>query len=134
MIYSILIALFESLNIDSEEFGRQLYNLNRIALNNLSIDNQTKARKYSTLSKLEKIEKVHISKKNYLKYQNKLNKFAINKLYGIIQMGVVLLIPVIAMYNGQRGHIPKMNKIMKWLFYLYYPMHLFIIGYIQYIR
>ena len=69
------------LNIDSEEFGRQLYNLNRIALNNLSIDNQTKARKYSTLSKLEKIEKVHISKKNYLKYQNKLNKFAINKLY-----------------------------------------------------
>lgn len=59
--------------------------------------------------------------------------FALDKLYGIIQMGVILSIPVIMMYNGQRGHNPKMNKIMKWLFYIYYPLHLFIIGYIQYI-
>lgn len=60
--------------------------------------------------------------------------FALNKFYGIIQMGVILSIPVIMMYNGQRGQSPKINKIMKWLFYIYYPLHLFIIGYIQYVR
>lgn len=60
--------------------------------------------------------------------------FALDKLYGIIQMGVIFSIPVIMMYNGQRGHSSKINKIMKWLFYIYYPLHLFIIGYIQYIR
>lgn len=59
--------------------------------------------------------------------------FALDKLYGIIQMGVILSIPVIMMYNGHRGQSPRINKIMKWLFYIYYPLHLFIIGYIQYI-
>ena len=59
--------------------------------------------------------------------------FAISKIYGIIQMAVVLAIPIIMMYNGQRGSNPKINKIMKWFFYIYYPLHLFIIGYIQFI-
>jgi hypothetical protein len=57
--------------------------------------------------------------------------FALDKLYGIIQMGVILAIPFIMMYNGQRGSNPRINRFMKWLFYLYYPLHLFIIGYIQ---
>ncbi|MBR3817009.1 MAG: conjugal transfer protein TraX [Clostridia bacterium] len=57
--------------------------------------------------------------------------FALDRLYGIIQTGVIFSIPVIMMYNGQRGHNPEMNKIMKWLFYIYYPLHLFIIGYVQ---
>lgn len=69
------------LNVNSEEFGRQLYNLNKIALNTLSNDRPKKVRKYSQLSKLDHIEKVHISKNNYLLYQKKLSKFAINKLY-----------------------------------------------------
>jgi hypothetical protein len=60
--------------------------------------------------------------------------FALDKLYGLIQMAVVLAIPVIMMYNGQRGSNPKINKIMKWFFYIYYPLHLFIIGFIQFIR
>ncbi len=60
--------------------------------------------------------------------------FALDKLYGIIQMGVVLAIPIIMMYNGQRGHNQKINTIMKWLFYIYYPLHLFIIGWIQLVR
>ena len=59
--------------------------------------------------------------------------FALDKLYGLIQMAVVLSVPVIMMYNGQRGSNPKINKIMKWFFYIYYPLHLFIIGYIQFI-
>lgn len=69
------------INVDSEEFGRQLYNLNKIALNNLCNKRPKEVRKYSTINKLDKIEKVHISKHNYLRYQQRLNKFAINKLY-----------------------------------------------------
>lgn len=58
--------------------------------------------------------------------------FALDKLYGLIQMAVVLSIPVIMMYNGQRGHSDKINRIMKWSFYVYYPLHLFVIGCIQF--
>ena len=58
--------------------------------------------------------------------------FAIDKTYGILQMGVVLSIPVIAMYNGKRGKNPKINKFMKWFFYIFYPAHLFVIGLINY--
>ena len=58
--------------------------------------------------------------------------FALDKIYGIIQMAVVLTIPVLAMYNGERGKSATVNKIMKWVFYLYYPVHLLIIGIISY--
>lgn len=59
--------------------------------------------------------------------------FAIDKIYGILQMGVVLSIPIIAMYNGNRGKNEKINKFMKWFFYIFYPLHLFIIGLINYL-
>ena len=59
--------------------------------------------------------------------------FALNKIYGLIQMAVVLAIPVIMMYNGQRGHSKRINNIMKWLFYIYYPLHLLIIGWVQFV-
>lgn len=58
--------------------------------------------------------------------------FAIDKAYGVLQMGVLLSIPVIAMYNGKRGKNPKINKFMKWFFYIFYPVHLFVIGLINY--
>ena len=54
--------------------------------------------------------------------------FAIDKVYGILQMAVVLSIPIIYAYNGERGKNIKFNKFMKWFFYIYYPLHLFIIG------
>lgn len=57
--------------------------------------------------------------------------FALDKVYGLIQMAVVLAVPVLMLYNGQRGNNPKINKIMKWVFYIYYPLHLAIIGLIQ---
>lgn len=59
--------------------------------------------------------------------------FAIDKIYGLIQMAVVLSIPIIMMYNGKRGNNQRLNQIMKWLFYIYYPLHLFVIGWIQFI-
>ena len=57
--------------------------------------------------------------------------FAIDWVYGLVQMGVVLAIPFIKLYNGERGKSPRINKFMKWLFYIYYPLHLAILGTIQ---
>ncbi len=54
--------------------------------------------------------------------------FALNKFYGIIQMGVVFAIPLLMMYSGKRGNNPKLNSSMKWFFYVYYPLHLFLIS------
>lgn len=59
--------------------------------------------------------------------------FALSKVYGLIQLGVVLAIPVIALYNGERGKYPTVNKFMKWLFYIYYPTHLIVIWLISYL-
>ena len=57
--------------------------------------------------------------------------FAIDWVYGLVQMGVVLAIPFIKLYNGKRGKSPRINKFMKWFFYIYYPLHLAILGTIQ---
>lgn len=57
--------------------------------------------------------------------------FAISEVYGLLQMGVVLAIPVLRRYNGQRGRDPRFHRVMKWLFYWYYPLHLFVLGWIQ---
>ena len=54
--------------------------------------------------------------------------FAIDKVYGILQMAVILAIPIIMMYNGKRGGGDKVNRLMKWGFYIYYPLHLLVIG------
>lgn len=59
---------------------------------------------------------------------------AIDKIYGLLQMSVVLAIPIIMMYNGQRGPNREVNNVMKWLFYVYYPLHLFIIGFAQLLK
>ena len=48
----------------------------------------------------------------------------VNKTYGIIQLFVIISYPLLKQYNGQKG---KVNW-MKWFFYLYYPLHLIIIG------
>lgn len=59
--------------------------------------------------------------------------FAIDKVYGILQMTVVVSIPILMMYNGQRGKNAAVNHAMKWLFYIYYPLHLVIIGILKYV-
>ena len=50
----------------------------------------------------------------------------IDKVYAVIQLFTCLTIPVLYLYNGKRG---KLN--LKYLFYIYYPLHLFIIGIIR---
>lgn len=50
--------------------------------------------------------------------------FCMNKVQALIQFGTVLIYPLIKMYNGERGKA----KWTKWLFYIYYPAHLVVIG------
>ena len=59
---------------------------------------------------------------------------ALDMVYGLMQMAVVLAIPVLGMYNGKRGFSPKINAVMKYAFYIYYPLHLFVLGWIQFIK
>lgn len=42
--------------------------------------------------------------------------------------GLLLPIPLLSNYNGKLG-----EHNLKWLFYVFYPLHLLIIGYIKYI-
>lgn len=51
----------------------------------------------------------------------------IDKVYGIMQLGVIICVPFMMNYNGQRGKW----KGMKWFFYLYYPAHLVVCGIIR---
>ena len=51
----------------------------------------------------------------------------LNKVYGLLQMFIILAIPILSQYNGQRGNW----KGMKWFFYFYYIAHLTILGLIR---
>lgn len=57
--------------------------------------------------------------------------FAIDRVYGLLQMAVVLSAPVLASYNGEQGKVQRANPWIKWMFYLYYPLHLLVIGFVQ---
>lgn len=48
----------------------------------------------------------------------------VNKVYGIIQLFVILAYPLLKQYDGSKGKV----KWLKWFFYAYYPFHLIIIG------
>ena len=50
-------------------------------------------------------------------------------IYGLIHIGVIIPIVLLAFYNGTRGTMG--GKAMKWLFYIYYPSHLLILGLIR---
>lgn len=47
-------------------------------------------------------------------------------LYGAVQLGVLLSLPLLYLYNGQRGRLK-----LKWLFYGYYPAHLALLGFLK---
>ncbi len=53
--------------------------------------------------------------------------FCMNKVQGLIQLGVIFIYPFIKMYNGERGKA----KWTKWVFYIYYPAHLVVVGIIR---
>ena len=51
----------------------------------------------------------------------------LDKVYGLLQMFTFLSIPLLMLYNGERGKA----KGMKWLFYIYYPAHLIVVGIVR---
>jgi len=53
--------------------------------------------------------------------------FSFDMVYGILQMGIVLSFPLLALYNQTRGKA----RWLKWFFYIYYPAHLLILGLIR---
>ncbi len=53
---------------------------------------------------------------------------SIDVFYGILQLGVILAIIPLYFYNGKKSNNEKVNKVMKWFFYIYYPLHLLILG------
>lgn len=51
----------------------------------------------------------------------------IDPVYGVIQLFTALTIPLLARYNGEKGS----GKGGRWLFYVYYPLHLTVCGIIR---
>lgn len=54
--------------------------------------------------------------------------FALDKVYGLLQLLVIISVPVLFFYNGKKSSNEKVNKVFKWFFYIYYPLHLLVIG------
>lgn len=48
--------------------------------------------------------------------------------YGIYGTGMILTLPILLAYSGERGG----TKNSKWLFYIFYPLHLFILGILRF--
>lgn len=48
-----------------------------------------------------------------------------NALWSLTQLGGLFALPLLAMYNGKKGKAPKLG------FYLFYPLHLILIGVIE---
>ena len=51
----------------------------------------------------------------------------IDPVYGLLQLGVIIVYPFMKRYNGQRGNA----KAMKWFFYVYYCAHLLVLGFLR---
>ncbi|MFA9396963.1 MAG: TraX family protein [Clostridiaceae bacterium] len=44
------------------------------------------------------------------------------------QLGLFICIPLLLLYNGEKGKVSYLNK---WIFYIFYPLHLVILGLIN---
>ena len=49
--------------------------------------------------------------------------------YGFFQLGMILALPILYLYNGKKGKFSEKHKgFSKWVFYVFYPLHLIILG------
>lgn len=55
----------------------------------------------------------------------------LGRLYGLMQLCVFLSVPLLRLYNGTRGRSRRLNRVMKPLYYIYYPLHLFVLGVVR---
>jgi hypothetical protein len=51
-------------------------------------------------------------------------------LDSVFRFGILLVIPLLALYNGERG---KSSKLIKWGFYVFYPVHLIVLYILRYL-
>lgn len=51
----------------------------------------------------------------------------IDKVYGLLQFGTLLSLPLLLAYDGTKGRA----GLSKWFFYLYFPAHLVVIGFLR---
>ena len=49
--------------------------------------------------------------------------------WNLFQFGALLAIPILLLYNGKRG---KGGNFSKWIFYIFYPLHLVILGILRF--
>lgn len=54
--------------------------------------------------------------------------FSIDITYGLIQLLTILSVPLLYLYNGKKSENEKVNKVMKYFLYIFYPLHLLIVG------
>ena len=53
--------------------------------------------------------------------------FFVNKTYALVLVGVIMVDPLLKMYNGEKGKA----SWMKMFFYSYYPLHLIVVGFVR---
>ena len=52
---------------------------------------------------------------------------SLNVWYGLLQLCVFLSVPLLRLYDGTRGRSATLDRVMKPLFYAYYPLHLIVL-------
>ena len=78
-------------------------------------------------SKRGNLEKQMIEMISWVFWYGLVSFLFVNKVYAIELVGVLMVYPVLKLYNGERGKA----SWMKWFFYIYYPAHLMVIGIIR---
>lgn len=56
---------------------------------------------------------------------------SLNLIYGLILFSTLLAVPSLLIYNGRKSKNEEINKVLRYFFYFYYPLHLLIIGIIS---
>lgn len=64
-----------------------------------------------------------------LTFPNSLDFWSPEMMNWLSRLGLLLVVPILDNYNGQRGYSPKW---IKWGFYLFYPLHLSILLLLRY--
>ena len=53
---------------------------------------------------------------------------SLSRRYAVLQLSVFLSVPLLRLYDGTRGKNPALSRVLKPLFYAYYPLHLIVLG------
>lgn len=68
----------------------------------------------------------------YLEYTATYKLSYMSIIGSFFQLGVLLAVIPLFFYNGKRGGSEKFRKFNKWFFYVFYPLHMVILGFIRF--